>query len=136
MKNGNMRKLIFSAVIAAAVFMLVAGSSCKARRERKIEQNDPGKAFDPDQLAKMDTIYNAEYEARGFSKATITDNTGLDGCTFLLTLNTGQKLIPLNLKKEFMKDKMLVWVNYKKEDAMTVCMAGEAVRIIEIAVRK
>jgi len=153
MKNMNMRKIIFPIIIVFTAIAMMSNSSCFDKRNRAIAKkqiekdslaavNAARKQAQEDSIMTMrvaDSLASIDREKilqqEGFVPATVLDQTGLDGCTFMLQLESGQKLIPLNLKKEFMKSKMQVWVKYKKEDAMTVCMAGETVRITEIEVR-
>src|SRR5687768_8560253 len=66
----------------------------------------------------------------GLIAATVKDNSGLDGCTFLLVLYNGKKIEPLNLPAEYKKDGMKVRVKYhQRKDAMSVCMSGEIVML-------
>lgn len=76
-----------------------------------------------------------EETKEGYIKATVVNLT-LDGCSWLLQLEDGKKLEPINLKEEFKKDKLNVWIQYQiKKGGMSVCMAGEIVNIIKIEVR-
>ena len=61
-----------------------------------------------------------------FTTALVKDMNGLDGCTFLLELDNGDRLLPLEIKgKNFdFKNNQLVEIGYKiVPDAMSVCMA-------------
>ena len=65
-------------------------------------------------------------------KATIKDFTGLDGCSWVLVLQDGRKLEPLNLLNQNIApaDGLPVWVDYKVEtNAGSICMVGEIVSI-------
>lgn len=138
----NMRKIIFSVSVVTASVMLMSNSSCNNADKKN---NSRSKV---DSIAAAGEKAKKEYEqaqaneekqktGEGFIKATVVDNTGLDGCSFMLLLESGQKLMPLNLAKEFMKDNMKVWVKYSPaKGAMTVCMAGEAVNVAVIEERK
>ena len=71
-----------------------------------------------------------------YVKAIITDLSALDGCQFLLKLEDGSKLIPLNLEDNFKVDNLNVWVKYTENKmAVTICMAGKVVNILDIAKR-
>lgn len=67
----------------------------------------------------------------GFVKATVINYT-LDGCTFMLQLEDGKKLEPVNLKEEFKKDNFKVWIKYQHYKGNSICMAGEMVTVTAI----
>ncbi|MGQ0829062.1 MAG: hypothetical protein ACT4ON_11795 [Bacteroidota bacterium] len=77
-----------------------------------------------------------EQDKAGFTKATVI-NYKLDGCSWMLQLEDKNRLEPINLKEEFQKENLKVWVQYEifKEGA-SICMAGEMVKIIAIELRK
>lgn len=67
-----------------------------------------------------------------FTKAVVKDMRDLDGCQFLLELDNGDKLMPIEVKdKDFkFENNQLVEIGYKEEkDAMTTCMAGTPVTL-------
>lgn len=60
----------------------------------------------------------------------------VDGCGYMLFLEDGKKLNPDNLPEEFKKEGLKVWIVYGiKKDAMSICMAGDNVRISRITLR-
>ena len=64
--------------------------------------------------------------------ATVKDNTGLDGCGFLIVLDNGQRLEPLVMEdKTFkFKDGQRIRLNYEQElEMMSVCMGGMGVKV-------
>jgi hypothetical protein len=69
-------------------------------------------------------------------KATVVNMTGLDGCGYLLELENGEKLIPLNLEEKYFSDKMKVWIAYSITNSPTICMVGKAINIQSIEERK
>lgn len=71
----------------------------------------------------------------GFTKATII-NSSLDGCTWLMELEDGKKLEPVNLKEDFKKEGLKVWVQYQHYENYSFCMAGEMVTITAIELRE
>lgn len=76
-----------------------------------------------------------EETKEGYIKATVVNLT-LDGCSWMLQLEDGKKLEPVNLKEEFKKDKLNVWIQYQvKKGGMSVCMAGEVITISDIKLR-
>jgi hypothetical protein len=83
-----------------------------------------------------------DFAAEGFVKATVSA-TDLDGCKFLLQIPSDpagpdvmKQLEPTNLKEEFKKDQLAVWVKYTvKKGAMSTCMAGTVVDISDIQLR-
>lgn len=71
----------------------------------------------------------------GFTKATVINST-LDGCTWLMELEDSKKLEPVNLKEDFKKDGLKVWIQYKHYENFSFCMAGEMVTITAIEIRE
>lgn len=72
----------------------------------------------------------------GYTKATVINYT-VDGCTWMLELEDGKKLQPAELKPEFQKDKLNVWIMYEtRKGGIGICMAGEMVNITAIELRK
>jgi hypothetical protein len=74
------------------------------------------------------------HEQNGFAKATIINYT-IDGCTFVIQLEDGKKLEPINLQEEFKKDNFKVWIKYQHYKGNSICMAGEMVNITSIEKR-
>jgi hypothetical protein len=76
-----------------------------------------------------------DYSTEGYIKAIVTD-VQLDGCRYMLKPDeSDKKLEPQELAKEFQVDSLKVWVKYEVEDRMSVCMAGQTVRVIDIRKR-
>ncbi len=60
--------------------------------------------------------------------ATVKDFTGLDGCTFLIVLENGDKLLPVKLNDENFElhDGQKIRFDYiELPDAMSICMAED-----------
>jgi len=77
-----------------------------------------------------------DYAGEGFTKATVIDMTGLDGCDHLLKLETGKKLQPTNLNLEYKQDKLQVWIKYSVPKGLVgICMSGTIVRLSAIEKR-
>ena len=77
-----------------------------------------------------------DYAQDGFQKATVI-NYEVDGCHFLLQLESEEKLDPSNLAEEFKKDHLQVWVKYNvQKGAMGTCMAGKKIIINVIELRQ
>lgn len=74
------------------------------------------------------------HEQSGFVKGTIINYT-LDGCSFMIQLEDGKKLEPVNLQFEFKKDKFKVWIKYQYYKGNSICMAGEMVTVTAIETR-
>jgi hypothetical protein len=81
---------------------------------------------------KKDVV--VDYAAQGYVKAEVRDYE-LDGCRFMLYLNETQKLEPDYIPTEFQQDSALVWIKYQAENRMSICMAGETVKLIDIKKR-
>jgi len=70
--------------------------------------------------------------------ATIEDYTGLDGCGFVIKLQNGQTLEPMNLNDFNItpSDGKKVWVKYHEKSGMaSICMVGPIVEIDCLAQR-
>jgi len=81
-------------------------------------------------------IAERDYEKEKFVRATVVDMTGLDGCQFLLKLEGGKKLEPLNLDPAYKKDGLPVWIRYiASKGSVSICMAGKMVKLIAIEKR-
>ena len=74
------------------------------------------------------------YVQNGFAKATII-NYAIDGCTFMVQLENGKKLEPINLQDEFKKDNFNVWIKYQHFKGNSICMAGEMITVTAIEKR-
>lgn len=68
--------------------------------------------------------------------ATVIDYRELDGCEFLIELQDGTKLQPVKLDERFRKDKLKVWITWKKYQGAGICMAGTMVELTSIAIAK
>ncbi len=63
----------------------------------------------------------------------VVDMRGLDGCKFLIELPDGKRLQPINLAKEFQVDKLQIrFLATPARGVMSICMAGEIVRVSEV----
>ena len=65
------------------------------------------------------------------TEGTIRDMTGLDGCGFLIELDNGTKLNPVEytVKSFNFEDGQHIRFGYEAVDMMNVCMAGQTVKI-------
>ncbi len=73
------------------------------------------------------TKQDKSYE--GLVPAMILDYSELDGCEYILTLNDGQKLQPIELPDEFASDSMRVLISYKFLDQPGICMTGRIIQL-------
>lgn len=79
---------------------------------------------------------SVDYVKEGFIKAKVIKYT-LDGCSFMIELENGNKLEPKNLPESFQKNDILVWIKYiQSKNTMSICMAGKPVNITSIELRK
>jgi len=89
-------------------------------------------------------IQSEALDAECIIPATIRDITGLDGCSFVLELNSGERLIPLmqtsssqaqhitikvNGTYHSFSEGQKVLINYVEENRPNICMAGQSVII-------
>ena len=78
---------------------------------------------------------NTRMERKGFVKA-IVINMSLDGCEYVLQLESGEKMEPDDLDEEYRVDGLEVWVKYKADkDKMGACMIGPIVNVRDIQMR-
>lgn len=75
-----------------------------------------------------------DFEKEGYTKAVVRDYA-LDGCRFMIFLDETKKLEPDWLPADLQKDSVPVWVKYERDERMSVCMAGETVKVIDIKKR-
>jgi len=88
-----------------------------------------------DETTEQKTV-ELDYEKEKFIRATVVDMSGLDGCTFLLKLEDGKKLEPLNLDQAYKKDGLAVWIRYvDSKGSVSICMAGKMVKLIALEKR-
>jgi hypothetical protein len=68
-----------------------------------------------------------------YAKGKVLDKRDLDGCTYVIELESGKKLEPINLTDDFQKEGLQVWVKYEeKKDIASICMMGTMVEVIDI----
>lgn len=77
-------------------------------------------------------------ESEGFVKAFVKDETGLDGCTFMLYLESDSTvLLPQNLDPKYAKDEIKIWLKYHPiKPMMSICMRGKPVYIEDLLIRE
>ena len=73
---------------------------------------------------------------KGAVPVTVIDFRELDGCTFLLQMENGDKLQPENLPADFQKPGLKLFITYKYNDGMGICMAGKMITLIEVVESK
>ena len=107
------RSIIALLAIAAVIF------SCHHVKEAVSDKADP----------------KYDYAGNGYVKGFIT-NVQLDGCTWMIQLDSaGKRIEPNEIPPAYQQDSLLIWVKYKPEDRMSICMAGQTVSIIDIRKR-
>ena len=135
----NMRKAILSIWVATCLIAVITSSCGHRGRLSKKEKAIRAEQTKQDSIAAHNeaiAIYNSKMLEEGYEKATVIDNTGLDGCRFMLQLESGKKLQPTNLEEQYLKNGKQLWIKYVvQKDAMSVCMAGDVVNITSIGER-
>lgn len=65
-------------------------------------------------------------------KGVVKDYTGLDGCGFVIELNSGEILEPAFVHDTtfVFHDNQKVWLSYKPLSAASICMVGEIVEVL------
>jgi len=81
-------------------------------------------------ISACSTSKNGGNDADCSTFATVKDFTGLDGCTFLLILDNGDKYLPaeINDPNFVLKDQQRIKFGYKElKDQMSICMAEQKI---------
>lgn len=108
-----MLRLLLKICMFSGILFFPLLQSCKSRKEAN----------------KEPIPASAGKTREGFTKGTVI-KYDVDGCTFLISLENGNRLHPVNLEEEFQKDGLKIWFRYTfQKEVMTVCMAGEVVKI-------
>ncbi len=113
-------KLNHITLIIVSIVLLSALQSCSLfvkKKEQEVKVQEPA----PSHI--------------GYTKGNII-NYSLDGCSWMIEIENNKKLEPVNLKEEFKKEGLKVWVKYQHYENYSFCMAGEMVNITEIEVRQ
>ncbi len=108
-KNKRVLWLLFGLMLGLVVLL----SSCKSHQKHLA----PGQE-------KMPSCPDA-------FKVTVKNISGLDGCTWVFEMATGEKLEPVNLH-EFLPepvDGSKVWVSFRDVKTMSVCMVGRTIAV-------
>ena len=74
---------------------------------------------------------NKQNECENSYRAKLVNMTGLDGCSWMIELNNGTRLEPVNLS-DFnfnINQNKKIWVVYHPTQFASICMAGEIVTI-------
>lgn len=110
-----MKTRFIIAILAVAAILF----SCHRVKEAVSEKADP----------------KYDYAANGYVKGYVT-NVQLDGCTWMIQLDSaGKRIEPNEIPPSFQQDSLLIWVKYKPEERMSICMAGQTVNILDIRKR-
>jgi hypothetical protein len=75
-----------------------------------------------------------DYAKAKYTAATVVDMSKLDGCEFMLKLESGRKLQPSPpLTDKFCVNDKAVWIKYQvRKGAAGICMSGQIVTLIDI----
>lgn len=74
---------------------------------------------------------------QSWQQGEVYDARGLDGCQFLIRTANGQQFQPINLDEAYQKDGLKIEFQAEPvEDMMSICMAGQMVRILNIKEKK
>lgn len=96
------------------LFVLVFFTSCCTIHKTRVGN----------EKANTDTL-----QQQKLTPAVVIDYTELDGCSFLLKLQDGQKLQPVNLPGEYKINNLAVLIRFHEVKQMSVCMAGKIVEL-------
>ena len=91
---------------------------------------------EPDNNATESLKAEKEYEKEKYIKAMVVDMSALDGCRFMLKLESGKKLEPDKMDQIYQRDNMNVWIKYSlNKGGASICMSGQMVTLIDIQLR-
>lgn len=105
-------------ILMMCLGLAIVVSSCKngQKSTEEVKKTDPG--------------------AEGYVKGTMADQSGLDGCGWIITLddaNAESKIKAINpvddLPAEFKSDGKTVWVKFTPSDMMSTCMKGQMAKV-------
>lgn len=68
----------------------------------------------------------------GYTRGTVCDMNGLDGCGFMICLDDSSRLEAVNLPDSLKKAGLRVAFTFKPFDGMSVCMSGKMVTLTDI----
>ena len=78
-------------------------------------------------------INHEEWQSLNYSHAKVILQTELAGCGYMLALDDGKMLEPLNLNDTLKRNDLKIWVKYHVDkNAMSVCMMGTIVKIEDV----
>lgn len=84
------------------------------------------------------SFFSCKKESCREEKGTLKDYTGLDGCHWMIELNNGEVIEPVNLD-EFLsqpEDGMKLCITYNDDIEMaSICMVGKVVSLLSLEVR-
>ena len=106
-------------ILTLTIFFAVTSCCCRKKMASTSASTSP-------------TAVGVSYEKDGYVKATVIKYT-VDGCNYLLQLESGKKLEPLNLSTDLKKEGQVLWIKYTTETkAASICMAGEMVNLTDV----
>lgn len=113
---------------AILIGIAVLGISC-SKKANPITETKPLKA--------EVVVESKDYAKEKYIKATVIDMRELDGCGFMLTLESGKKLQPTPaLTEEFSVQDKQVWIKYQiRKGTVGICMSGQIVTVDDIQKR-
>jgi hypothetical protein len=107
------------------IFLISLGMGCGNKNTPAVSQAKP--------IVSLPSI---NFEQEKYIKGTVI-LLELDGCNYMVQLESGNKLEPVNLVEEFKKENLPVWIKYEVlKNASSICMAGEIVKVIDIKKRE
>jgi hypothetical protein len=67
---------------------------------------------------------------------TVKNATGLDGCSFLLVKDSVTSFQPVDLSDSLKLDGLKLWIKFSVVNQMSVCMAGQSIKLSAAKYRK
>ena len=137
-----MKKVVLPSFVICLLALVFSSCHCRKKTSSGVSTTvqteipkAPSDTLSEEELSKI-REQQKQYANEGYSRARVIYNE-VDGCGYMIQLGDGSKLEPTNLKEEFKKDKLDVWVKYiEKKGGMSICMAGQMADITDIQLRR
>ena len=126
LKIMNLRIAYYPYLLLSGMIFLFGFTSCKSHKEIAQTQTPVS-----NQNLKKPTT-DKKYDHKDEKEASVINMTGLDGCTYLIKLFSGERLEPINLPADFKINGLKVLLTYEAYEGASICMAGKMIKITHI----
>jgi hypothetical protein len=71
-----------------------------------------------------------------FVPVTVKDAAGLDGCSYVLVKDSVTSFQPIDFSDSLKLDGLKLWIKFSVVNQMSVCMAGQTIKLSAVKYRK